>query len=69
MKLAGHCQLRHQVLPTSKLVMLEPTHGHQLRLRGRPTLTYVDVLKEDTGAQSTSELAGCMENMDDWKQP
>ena len=65
MRLAGHCQ-RHQELPASKLVLWEPTHGH--RSRGRPTLTYVDVLKMDTGVQSTSELAGCMANRDDWKR-
>ena len=65
MRLAGHCQ-RHQELPASKLVLWEPTHGH--RSRGRPTLTYVDVLKKDAGAQSTNELARCMENRDDWKQ-
>ena len=64
MRLAGHCQ-RHQELPASKLVLWEPTHGH--RSRGRPTLTYVDVLKKDSEVQSTSELAGCMENRDDWK--
>ena len=65
MRLAGHCQ-RHQELPASKLVLWEPTHGR--RSRGRPTLTYVDVHKKDAGAQSTDELAGCMENRDDWKQ-
>ena len=64
MRLAGHCQ-RLQELPASKLVLWEPTHGH--RSRGGQTLTYVDVLKKDVGAQSTSELAGCMENRDDWK--
>ncbi|CAK6966806.1 Hypothetical predicted protein [Scomber scombrus] len=31
-------------------------------------LTYVDVLKKDAGAQSTNELARCMENRDDRKQ-
>ena len=65
MRLAGHCQ-RHQELSASKLVLWEPTHGH--RSRGRPTLTYVDVLKKDAGAQSTNELAGCMENRDDWRR-
>ena len=65
MRLAGHCQ-RHQELPVSKLVLWEPSHGHLSR--GCPTLTYVDVLKKDAGVQSTSELAGCMENRDDWKQ-
>ena len=65
MRLAGHCQ-RHQELPASKLVLWEPTHGH--RSRGRPTKTYVDILKEDVGTQNTNELARCMENRDDWKQ-
>ena len=32
------------------------------RSRGRPTPTYVDVLKKDAGAESTNELARCMEN-------
>ena len=65
MRLAGHCQ-RHGELSASELVLWEPTHGH--RSRGRPTLTYVDILKKDAGAQSTNELAGCMENRDDWKR-
>ena len=65
LRLAGHCQ-RHRELPASKLVLWEPTHGH--RSRGRPALTYVDILKKDAGAQSTMELARCMENRDDWKQ-
>ena len=65
MRLAGHCQ-RHQELPASKLVLWEPTHGR--RSRGRPTPTYVNVLKKDARVQSTNELAGCMENRNDWKQ-
>ncbi|KAJ8381294.1 hypothetical protein SKAU_G00020720 [Synaphobranchus kaupii] len=65
MRLAGHC-LRHRELPASELVLWEPTHGR--RSRGRPTLTYVDVLKKDAGAQSTDELARCMENRDDWRR-
>ena len=65
MRLAGHCR-RHPELPASKLVLWEPTHGH--RSRGRPALTYVDILKKDAGAQSTKELERCMENRDDWKQ-
>ena len=63
MKLAGHCH-RHQELPASKLVLWEPTHGR--RLRGHPTLTYVDVLKQDAGANNSQELAGCMEDWQDW---
>ncbi len=65
MGLAGHCQ-RHPELPASKLVLWEPSRG--CRLRGRPTLTYVDILKKDAGVQSTSELERCMENREDWKQ-
>ncbi|KAJ8338626.1 hypothetical protein SKAU_G00354120 [Synaphobranchus kaupii] len=64
MRLAGHCQ-RHLELPASKLVLWEPTHGH--RSRGRPTLTYVDVLRKDVGAETTEELAGCMEDRENWK--
>ena len=58
MRLAGHCH-RHRELPASRLVLWEPTHGH--RSRGRPALTYVDILKKDAGTESSSELAGCME--------
>ena len=65
MRLAGHCH-RHQELPTRKLVLWEPTHGR--RSAGRPKPTYVDVLKKDAGAESTNELARCMENRDDWKR-
>ena len=65
MRLSGHCQ-RHGELSASELVLWEPTHGR--RSRGRPTLTYVDILKKDAGAQSTKELAGCMKNRDDWKR-
>ena len=44
------------------MVLWEPMHGHQSR--ARPTLTYLDVLKKDAGAQSTNR---CMENRDDLK--
>ena len=46
-------------------VLWEPTHRR--RSAGRPKPTYVDVLKKDAGAESTNELARCMENRDDWK--
>ena len=63
MKLAGHCH-RHHELPASKLVLWEPKHGH--RLPGGHTLTYVDVLRKDAGVNSSQELAGCMEDREDW---
>ena len=64
MRLAGHCH-RHQELPASKLVLWEPLHGH--RSRGRPTATYVDVLKKDAGAETAGELAGCMVDRAGWR--
>ena len=65
MRLAGHCQ-RHTELSARKLVLWKTAHGR--RSRGRPKPTYVDILKKDAGAQSTSELESCMENRDDWTQ-
>ena len=68
MRLAGHCQ-RHQELPAGKLVLWEPKHGH--RSRGRPTPTYVDLLRKDLGLpkeSEASEIASCMENRDEWRK-
>ena len=64
MKLAGHCH-RHRELPASRLVLWEPNEGR--RHPGRQTLTYVDVLKKDAGVSSPQELAGCMDEREDWK--
>ena len=64
LRLAGHCH-RHPELSTQKLVLWEPTHGR--RGRGRPQTTYVDTLKRDTGASSTSELATMMEDRAVWR--
>lgn len=62
MRLAGHCHW-HRELPAKKAYTVG-TNRH--RSRGHPTPTYVDVLKINTGAESTKELARCMENWDDW---
>lgn len=64
MSLAGPCQKQGE-LPASKLVLWELTHGH--RSRGRPTLTYVILLKIDAEAPSSNEPAICLENQDDWR--
>ena len=64
LQLAGHCH-RHPELSTQKLVLWEPKHGR--RGRGRPQTNYVETLKRDTGASSTSELASLMENRSVWK--
>jgi len=37
------------------------------RKRGRPTLTFVDQLRKDTGL-STDELKTCMNDREEWKK-
>ena len=64
LQLAGHCH-RHPELSTQKILLWEPKHGQ--RGRGRPRTSYVDTLKKDTGAKSTSELASLMEDRDVWR--
>ena len=65
LQLAGHC-FRHPEFSTQKVVLWEPTHGQ--RSRGRPRTTFVDTLKKDTGAISTTELAALMSDRDVWRQ-
>ena len=66
MKLAGHCH-RHKELPAGTLVLWEPTPGQGRRSQGGATKTFVDTLKEDTETKTTEEIAGCMEDQDDWR--
>ena len=47
----------------SDLLLWEPKHG--ARKRGRPALTYVDQLQNDTGL-SIAELKNIMENRKEW---
>ena len=64
MQLAGHCY-RHPELAAKNLVLWEPSHGH--RSVGAPRKTFVDILKVDSGAEETSELATCMGDRIDWR--
>ena len=64
LRLAGHAQ-RHPELTLHKLVLWEPQHGHATR--GRPHMTYLDNLKEDTGLKSVGEIAQLMENRMLWR--
>ena len=66
MRLAGHCQ-RHKEQPAGTLVLWELTSGQGHRSQGGATNTFVDALKEDTGAKTAEEIARCMENWDDWR--
>ena len=64
MKLAGHC-LRDTSQITSKLVLWTPARGHVSQ--GRPTKTYIDLLKQDTGLNSESEVMMCMKERKVWR--
>ena len=64
LQLAGHCY-RHPELCANQVLLWEPNHGQ--RGRGRPRVTFLDVLKRDTGAASTEELATLMSNRAAWK--
>ena len=62
-KIAGHC-VRHPEEKASKTILWEPTEGSFRR--GRTTITYIDVLKRDTGLHS-KELRTVMLDRDTWK--
>ena len=65
MKLAGHLA-RHDDLLAHQLLLWEPQHGH--RGRGRPHLTYVDILRRDTGLSDSGEIKQLMLNRQLWRQ-
>ena len=65
MGMAGHC-CRHPELPASRLVLWEPTHG--VKLRGKQRRSYVGVLRRDAGAETTTELAACIKDREDWRR-
>ena len=60
---AGHC-LRSSGQVVSDLVLWKPVHGK--RGAGRPIMTYVDLLCQDTG-QTPAEIKTCMENRRVWR--
>ena len=64
LKLAGHC-IRHSELEASDLVLWEPTQGKSNR--GRQRVTYIDMLKRDTGLLSTRELRTLMQDRERWR--
>ena len=65
LKLAGHCT-RHPEVEASKLVLWEPSQGK--RNIGRRAVTYVDVLKRDTGLETTQDLRTAMMDRSGWRQ-
>ena len=65
LNLAGHCT-RHPEVEASKLVLWEPSQGK--RNIGRRAVTYVDVLKRDTGLETTQDLRTAMMDRSGWRQ-
>ena len=65
LKLAGHIH-RHPELTANKLLFWEPTHGFPNL--GKPHHTYIDMLRRDTGIQSTQEIGSLMLERRSWKQ-
>ena len=65
MRLAGHC-LRHSEEEASKLVLWDPQHGS--RGQGRPRVTFIDNLRDDTSTQTIGELKTAMSDRDGWKE-
>ena len=65
MRLAGHLA-RHEEILAHQLLLWEPLHGH--RRRGRPHLTYVDVLKSDTGLDDSKEINKLMLDRQIWRR-
>ena len=65
MNFAGHCY-RHPELPASKLVLWEPKQGQAQRGRGH--LTYIDLLRRDTGFVTAGQKSACMTDKEFWGQ-
>ena len=65
LKFAGHA-VRAKDQTVSELVLWEPTQG--TTSRGGQTKTFTDILKEDTGVNSTSEIKSCMQDRVVWRK-
>ena len=65
LKLSGHCQRHPEIMANFELLWV-PKHG--MRKPGRPRLTYVDTLLQDTGLESTEELLKAMNDRKSWRE-
>ena len=64
LRFVGHC-VRHNDEIVSKLVLWDPLHGQSKR--GRPNTTYLDMLRDDTGIRSSSEIKAVMLDRNLWR--
>ena len=62
MKLAGHCH-SHSELAASDLVLWQPNQN----LKRRPKVDFVEVLRQDAGNLTTTELRTVMEDQTVWR--
>ena len=63
LKFAGHCwRSRDEVI--HQTLLWDPKHGK--RSRGRPAITYIDVLEKDTGIDR-DVLPGAMDDRKQWR--
>ena len=65
LRLAGHC-VRHEEEIASQFVLWQPSHGHVNR--GRKPVDYIDLLKRDTGIDTTEDLQSAMNDRDVWRR-
>ena len=61
-RFAGHCFRSEE--PVSKMILWAPKHGY--KKPGRPALTYIDILKKDTGWDFES-VKTAMQDRDVWR--
>ena len=64
LKLAGHLA-RHDDLLANQVLFWSPQHGY--RGRGRPHLTYLDMLQRDTGLYDSQEIKNLMLDRKVWR--
>ena len=66
MRLAGH-GVRHSELTMNPLILWEPTHGKSSS-KGRQRLTYLDMLRKDTGLTESQEIKTMMLERNLWRK-
>ena len=64
LRIAGHC-VRHKEEIANQLVLWQPTTGQ--RSRGIQSVSYVDCLLEDTGADNVNEVETMMMDRELWR--
>ena len=64
LRITGHC-VRHKEEMANRLKLWQPTTGQ--RRRERQSVSYVDCLLEDTGADNTNKMEAIMMDRELWR--